>query len=427
MYSKYTPLANSVRQRNPLAPQPVDLSGSSEFEFAEAIVLDVVVNEDHEYFNEDGYNVGSVKVRVLQTDLFKDINELTWAYPSEVLVEEWPLKNEIVRVFRMLNKLYYTKPVNIGKYSSNQAMFGLAPETEKVPSSEQSSDAIRKSKHSPRIVKSRNEEELGDYFEDVEEYRLRHWEGDVIKQGRSGQSIRLGSTFLDSDVHRGIFRAKERDQSATIIITAGHDSDKDRVPNNQFGRVTEDFDVDATSLWMIEDGILEFKTATRNTSSYRKVTGLPSVINHNFMAINTGTVLINSKREGIHLSSKKTVTFSSVDGVFSETDGPTRIYSIGPNEVISRNRVSLMASKVFIGSRSNTSQPLVLGTELTNLLIQLIQAFISSAPAHVFTTMGPAPLNPQVVAALQTALVSLQSRTILSNDNFVSRTNDTVS
>ena len=340
-------------------------------------------------------------------------------------MEEWPLKNEVVRVFQIMNRIYYERKINIGNKQTNQAYEEVVPEMEQIPSPSGNIRNLIRSTYSPSNISSNNTNGLGEYFVERDLHRLRHWEGDIVWQGRSGQSIRLGSSFLDSRVHIGKFKSNETDQSATIILTAGIKGDNP-TPNNDFGRVVEDFNKDASSVWIAEDIEIIPEISTEDARSFRRVSSFPAEIRGNLIGLNTGTFFLNTKEAGIYISSEEDISLASNSSITMETDRRLDTYSVRATTMRSRDRISLMGPRIFIGSVNDTTQPLVLGEELNSLLIQLIQAMLTSAPTHVLTAMGPGVLNPQVVAALTQILTILQTRRILSSDNYVNRNNQPV-
>ena len=90
---------------NPFLP-PAPTPTEDFIESSEGVVLDVIVNEEHEFFAKDGYNVGCVRVRSMRSDFYRNEGELDWAFPVDANMEEWPLKNEVVRVFQIMNRIY---------------------------------------------------------------------------------------------------------------------------------------------------------------------------------------------------------------------------------------------------------------------------------------------------------------------------------
>lgn len=425
MRKRYKVLPKTHRSDyNPFKRPSVSIGGSEYLESSEAVVLDVIVNEEHDMYRDDGYNVGCVKFRPLNGGMFKDEDELQWAFPLYSNREEWPLKNEIIRIYTFLNRIYYVDKINLGNRQTQQALFSPEQEAGRIPSSAENVETLRQSTYAPLDLSDDEEPELGDYYVDREDqHRLRHWEGDIIYQGRSGQSIRLGSSFLDDEVNIGVYKSTEVDQSANIVMVAGL-SDRNPTPDNEFGRIRERFNEDYTTLWMAEDSDIRVTPTSADASAYNAKSEFSEKIQRNFFAVNTGTVYINSRRHGINVSSNGNIILSGNSSYSVEVDGQIDTYSVGPTSIWSRDRVSIVAPKIYIGSRTDTSEPLVLGQSLTDLLLDIVNTLLSNASSHTLGSTGPAALNPGNVSMLARVAGQLRARQILSNDNYVNRKNE---
>ena len=103
-------------------------------------------------------------------------------------------------------------------------------------------------------------------------------------------------------------------------------------------------------------------------------------------------------------------------------------YTLSAGGVVSLSSsaaLNLIAPKIYLGTESSTSEPMVLGETLKQLLKAFIQAHLSNASSHVITSMGPGTLNPGLVAELKRIQSQLDRNTILSDDNFVTKKNST--
>ena len=116
------------------------------YELEEAVVLDIVLNEDHPMFksselepndwppNIDGsapipgdkdYSViGTIKFRFLNSEIGKEKEKLAWAYPIENTgITEWPLLNEIVIIGKYMGKYFYSRKLNYKSVVNSNASF----------------------------------------------------------------------------------------------------------------------------------------------------------------------------------------------------------------------------------------------------------------------------------------------------------------
>jgi len=421
----------------------------TEHHFEEAIVTDVIVNDSHPDYSDDGYNVGVITCRLLGSEWFKKESSLVNAFPMDANILEYPLINEIVVVYRVLNRLYYTRKLNISNRVTAQPLFGLEEELGAGSEQDTSQGYYQTQATSKKIDPNDPQKNtLGKYFKDnANVFRLRHQEGDLVIEGRTGNSIRFG---MNKDVSP---------QAPNILLRVGQNPSAPRTKNTQFGLVVEDVNEDKTSLWMVTNQLIPIKLSTvGNSVHFKSVSDAPAQFDGNQLLMNSDRVIINTKKDkvfvnsfnGIHLTSlgditadadKNYISFVTVDRKI-ET-GRDYVLTIGrdidvttkqnititanKNTVVtSTDKIALKAKKIFIGTDHDNSEPLVLGDTLRNFLIQLIDSQLVNATAFVMTPTGTGRLMPSVVAQLQRLKSDLsrgKSSSILSQDNFVVRNN----
>ena len=82
----------------------------------QAVVLDVVVNEEHIDYGRTGFNVGTVRFKYLDYGGHRDSAATAfYAYPMEVDVQSYPLIGEIVLVQKIRGKHFYSRRINVNK------------------------------------------------------------------------------------------------------------------------------------------------------------------------------------------------------------------------------------------------------------------------------------------------------------------------
>ena len=78
----------------------------------EGIVVDVILDHKHpQYSRVDGYNVGAIKVRILDVNQTLTSEKLPWADPIDTSFYEMPLKGEMVALYKIRGNFFYTKKV----------------------------------------------------------------------------------------------------------------------------------------------------------------------------------------------------------------------------------------------------------------------------------------------------------------------------
>jgi hypothetical protein len=428
-------------------------------EMVEAIVEDVIVNDEHPLFDSDvGYSVGSIRFRAINYNATSNEQQLNWAYPIDANSEEFPLKNEIVRVFKALNRFYYTTKINLGNNATHQAYFGIHSTTGPSLIGTEINTNIAKSAYAPSN-EAADQDKLGEYFsKDKVVYRLRHWEGDRIIEGRTGNSIRFGSAWLDERIHKNVFASENENQSPNMLFRVGP-ADALPVPDSYAGRVVEDINLDKTSLWMVSDQIVPIRLATVNEQVHGKsIQNYPSVFGGGQFIVNSDRVVLNSRteqimlhaRNGVNLTSATDITLDSTRNIVSlvggnvlydivgsvkenvaagkknwvrgqyivDVDGNFKVHSNSNLNLLSNSKISLQSPSIFIGSDSNYKHPMVFGDVLVQILQEFIKLHLDNTGQHGISACGsPVALSQDVASRLQTLSTKLND--ILSLSSFV--------
>jgi len=125
-------------------------SVSEFYELEPAIVLDVILDEKHpeivnkrhlvdsrnipaNYKNEQPSNkdidynyIGACKVRLCFSQQGLEKEKLSWAFPIESTgIVEYPLLNEVVIVVKYLDRLFYTRKLNLNGFVNQESNFRL--------------------------------------------------------------------------------------------------------------------------------------------------------------------------------------------------------------------------------------------------------------------------------------------------------------
>jgi len=452
---------------NPFVPRNAGSDGIQHTkEWEEAIVIDVIINNSHPEYSMDGYNVGAIKFRFLNSNFFRPEFSLHWAFPMDANFSEYPLINEIVQIHENLNRFYYTKKLNMSNLPTTHVVDGIEEETSDIntvafPSKIRDSSAV-----GPFQPPQTNSGIGASASDNV--HRLKHFEGDIIVEGRFGNSIRFGSSVLSgkSGVSaRAIispWQSLRGDNSPNILFRIGEDSRAElTVPNSRFAQVLEDINTDKTSLWMVSDQIVPIRLSTVDSNIHGvSIEDFPRVFSGNQLIINSDRIIINSKTDkfllhtarGIHLTTLDDVTIdsdrnhttwttadrsdrvggtwrSTINGDNNSSAGRDFIAVAGRNHFVhAQNVLNLNAGVITLGGASDTSESMVLGMTLRDFLQQLITILVQDPIVLVTNRPGsPSTQNPQRKAAL-TRLASQflsggPNAAILSLDNFVSRNN----
>lgn len=413
----------------------------------EGLVVDVILDHTHPSYAQDGYNVGAIKVRIFSVSHTLDNELLPWADPIDSTVQEIPLIGELVLIHKVRGNFFYTKKVPLARRIQENAMLNLNSNLNKragrtLSDSVQSSEEVTLETH-----------KFGEYFKPDSRVRpLKHFEGDIIFQGRMGQSIRFGSAQMDP-VNTSL--------SPNIILRTGQAKDNEKTyvtKRTVFGLTLEDINKDASSIWMTSDQNVPFLPATADGEAFgRTMSSPPQIFDKAQIIINSDRVVLNSKKENIYLFANDTIylcanneirfdtdnnfEIATKEGVTFRTSGTIRnwadvnvlLHAAIDIRTVSQKKTSLLAEKIYIGSTDDEEEPLVGGTTLAEFLRDFIDAHLQPLiPETInFHVTGPVPskLNPKVKAdllKLKQRLRGMKDAEFNSEDNFVMLKNEEV-
>tara|TARA_R110002050_G_scaffold49468_1_gene114956 strand:+ start:64 stop:1299 length:1236 start_codon:yes stop_codon:yes gene_type:complete len=234
---------------------------------------------------------------------------------------------------------------------------------------------------SPQINNSTNlNVEIGNTFVTKKYiYPLRPYEGDVIQEGRWGNSIRLGSTVTGSN---------------NLWSNAGNNGDPiTLIRNGQYGTIQtpgkyilENINLDDSSIYLTSNQQIPLVIASSNDylSYPSNPPTLPNEYDGKQIILNSGRLVFNSDLDHILLSSQKSINLNSQLSV----------------NIDARSEFVVQTPSVYLGDTQNT-QPLVLGNDLVNLLTDLVSDIDSLATSLSNQINGPdgTPLAPTAFTA----------------------------
>jgi hypothetical protein len=350
-------------------------------------VLSIVLDESHPRFKELGeWNaIGIIEYEDVTNPLPSP--SLPTARPLTGNFKNLPLVNEIVFIMAFPNTDIATISSNQDQYYVNIVSLWNHPHHNAYPTTpnalppSQQKDYIQTSTGNVRRVTDQSTEVfLGKTFKERSNiHPLLPFEGDIINEGRWGNSIRIGSTVKNAP---------------NTWSTVGTDGDPILIIRNGQGTQTkegwvptvEDINNDDSSIYATSTQKIPLKAASSNYFSYKNnAPQAPDQYAGKQIILNSGRLVFNSTTDHILLSSNKSINLNAVDGV--NIDTPI---------------VTVQAGNIYLGSK-NATEPLLLGDQTVNLLNQLISnlsSFATICTTLVATPPG-APIAPLNVAATQ--------------------------
>jgi hypothetical protein len=371
-------------------------------------VLSVVLDESHPRFKELG------EWNALGTIEYEDVinplpsPSLPTAKPLLGNTKNIPLINEIVYILSLPDTSidsissnvtsYYIDIVSLWNHPHHNA-YPTNPNI--LPPSQQKDYIQTQTGNIRRVTDQSTEIFLGKTFKERSNiHPLLPFEGDIIYEGRWGNSIRIGSTVKGTSNN---WSSIGNNGDPIIIIRNGQgiQSEEGWIPT------IEDVNNDDSSIYQTSTQKIPLKASSTNYFSYKNnPPQSPDQYAGKQVILNSGRLVFNSTLDHILLSSKKSINLNAIEGI--NIDSPT---------------ITLQSGNIYLGSK-NATEPLLLGNQTINLLNQLISnisAFSQVCTILVSTPPGT-PLAPLNVAAtqLQISLNALQANlnTLKSKYNY---------
>jgi len=344
------------------------------------------------------------------------------AYPLQANIKNYPLINEIVYILYLpSNELlenplqripYYLPPINIW---GSQHHNGI-PTAEQTATQNVADDYLNTTDGNFRqITDNSSDVYLGTTFkEKINTYPLLPYEGDIIYEGRWGNSIRLGSTVTNANISNEWSSVGDNGDPITILRNGqGSDPKEPWIPR------LEEINNDASSIYLTSTQKLPLFTVSNINDSFDKATSSiptsPSQYNGNQITLNSGRLVFNAKSDSIILSSEKSIHLTSNDMI--GIDGA--------------NQISISAPIVYLGSAIGVDelqiQSLVLGDNLNKVLMS-ISTFLDTLgnALSVATDSTGALIISLNTIAQPTKTLSKDIKNIVTSKNLLSKTVKTV-
>jgi len=319
-----------------------------------------------------------------------------------------PDKNELIS---QPNLSYYITATNIFNNPHNNA-YPFSLNTPPLPSLNQIDSKIEnylKSEAGNTNIPTTQPSKiyLGKTFKERSNiHPLLPFEGDIIYEGRWGNSIRLGSTVKDTPNNWSA--TGENGDPITIIRNGqGIQSEEGWIP------IVENINNSDSSITLTSTQQVPLQASSTSYISYSTPPTSPNKYSGKQILLNSGRLVFNSNQDHILLSSAKSINLNSVESVNIDT-----------------KKFITQADQIFLGKEDLANQPLMLGNntvdllknltsvvkELTNTLKTLQSAPVAPGSPAVFPTLL-APMS-QLVLTLESLENQLDKGVLTSKRNF---------
>jgi hypothetical protein len=367
-----------------------------------AEVIDIVLDDSHKLFKSN-HTIGMIEFK----SYYGGING--YAMPLNVYDYVTPILHESIQITQGTNfdagtvneslRFYYSEPISIW----NIVNCNLSPYSTRDINANKPTKSNEYSNFSGIIPDIKTTVKYGKYFkEKLYVPKLKLFEGDIIKQGRWGQSLRFSSVTkpeLNSWSDGG-------DIGNPIVIL--------RVDQKQTQNVNditvEDINTDAASIYLCDNVKIPIKLSSDILLSYKYKNSSKSAESPlNFIGkqllISSDRLVFNAKKNSLIFSSKKTMHFSSDESINMD----------------SNKNIILDAPELVFGYNANN--PAVLGNELNTILSDMnselqklckLISTINTVGSAVAQTLSPALIPQFTNSGVNFSKITEKLNTILS-------------
>ena len=350
-------------------------------------VISIVLDENHPLFKELGEWNGLGTIEYV--DIYNVNNNIvrSIAKPFFPSVKHYPLINEIVYLLQLPstdignNKnatiSYYLDVISLWNHPHHNAY----PSNPNILPPSQQKDYIQSQAGSVRRVTDQSTEiNLGKTFKERSNiHPILPFEGDVIYEGRWGNSIRMGSTVLNTPNNWSNI-GTNGDPILILRNGQGIQTEEGWIP------IIEDINNDDSSIYLSSTQQIPLEASSTDYTSYKNnAPKQPKEYSGKQIILSSGRLIFNTTEDHLLLSSNKSINLNSLGGVNIDT-----------------NTFTIQTQNIYLGSKS-ASEPLLLGNQTVDLLNQLISnlsSFTQICSTLVSTPPGT-PLGPLNIVSTQ--------------------------
>ncbi len=351
-------------------------------------VIDLILDDNHPKFKELGEwtSLGTIEFvnTAIQSANSAPDSSKVYAKPLFPNVKNFPIFNEIVYIISLpsqdimgtgnKNQYYYFNPINVWNNPHHNAVpFFIETNNQNTQNKNYQVTSLGSTN---KVQNNSSKINLGPGFKEYPNiHPLNYYIGDYITEGRWGNSIRLGSTI--SSPTNNWSSTGENGNPITII--------RNGQPKNSSKEgwlpITEDINLDLSSIYLTSNQKIPFKVASKNYKSYNTIpTAIDQYVEEQIL-INSSRLVFNSYKDSILLSSAATVGFNSLKGFNFDTPA----------------NFTVDAKVIKLGNKETTN-PMLRGKETINALDTICDQLIKvtsalSALAEILPAVPQAAVN----------------------------------
>tara|TARA_B100002019_G_scaffold292689_1_gene316692 strand:+ start:461 stop:1744 length:1284 start_codon:yes stop_codon:yes gene_type:complete len=363
-------------------------------------VTDICLDENSPLYIDGSYsNIGSISFDFVETS----INSSNLAKPLNPFLKTYPLINEIVVILEAPDDDAQSRPESKSYYYLSVTNIWNNPEFNALPNTIQ--NQLNRNREEIEGLSNEldpNGSSGGNFIETGNTKNLKSFPGDIIMQGRTGNSIRLGSTqFLNDNSLPNTYSSNKLTGNPILILRNGQTiSENIQNPRANFFDTVENINLDPSSFYLTTNQIIPLRSLAFNTDNY--ITNAPTSLN----AFENPQAIISSDR--IVFSAKK-------DSIILDADKSVSINSNGSLNL--STSVTIVDSSIILLGNKKANSPVVKGDQLILLLGNLIEAVENFSDAFITKTLTEGGTIGEIVEAPEVAGVKIGRDVVKSSSD----------
>jgi len=321
-------------------------------------VLDIVLDNSKILYDAQGSKlpIGAIIYQDVNTPV-NSREAITSALPSTNSIKQFPLVNEIVVIETGPAPDFQESTSQVLNYYSSIMNIWGSPHHNALPTQEVDFEFP-----------------IGQGIPELKDINpLFPFPGDVLIEGRQGQSVRIGGYSTKENILTG----NNNNGQPFILISNGQVK-----TTNGIDYIVENINEDFNSLYFLSNHKIPLVSANTKRKSYNIVPKTSDQYQGNQVVVNGGRLYLNAKEESAFISAKESIGLNANTLNFDATD-----------------YFCVDAKKILLGERARTApasvqQPVVLGKQLENWLSTLLDTLSSVADAmSTASAVGAGPIT----------------------------------
>jgi hypothetical protein len=339
-------------------------------------VLDIILDENHPDFSIQGEwnSIGTIQFKIVSSD---NVGNIRFAKPLYPNIKCFPIVNELVVIFLITipsivnesytTEYYYMNGVSFWNHPHHNST--PIPFENNLPPSQQLDYQQTEGGLVRRITDGSSEIELNSplnpsqntFIERSNIHPLLSFSGDMIYEGRWGNSLRLGSTAKSKSLYNNNWSSVGENGDPITVIRNGQPKN---VSTEGWLPITEDISKDLSSIYLTSTQKIPFSLSNENFISYITPPITPSQYSNPQIIFNSDRIILNAKSDSILISGQNSVGLSSNGSI----------------NVESTDSINISSKLINLGDK-NASQSVLKGDDTVEYLKILINELQNIAEA----------------------------------------------